>query len=157
MATVEVLVGKLGAVDGHAAGALKHLLSLHTIVRDVHPRCAPYIATLEITTLKHEVGDDAVEDGTLVVQTRALLARAEGAEVLGRFGDDVVVELEVDTASLICPDTHQRQNSGGETTQSRTGGEWRLDSPLMSEVGLPSADMTGPVQATSKNVLDMAA
>jgi len=46
-----------------------------------------YVAAGEVTTLKHELGDDAVEGGALVVEGLAraagsLLAGAEGAEVL---------------------------------------------------------------------------
>jgi hypothetical protein len=59
-----------------------------------------YIATSEITTLKHEVGDDAVELGTGVA--KALLASAEGTEVLYRLGYDIVEKLEVDAALLRC-------------------------------------------------------
>jgi hypothetical protein len=43
-----------------------------------------------------------VELGALVAE--ALLAGAEGAEVLGRLGDDVVEEFEVDAAVLLCRD-----------------------------------------------------
>ena len=57
---------------------------------------ATYIARSEITTLQHKAGDHAMEAGTLV--SEALLAGAEGAEVLGCFGDDVVVEVK-DNAS----------------------------------------------------------
>ena len=32
----------------------------------------------------------------------ALLAGAEGAEVLGCLGNDIVVEVEVDAAGLVC-------------------------------------------------------
>jgi hypothetical protein len=59
-----------------------------------------HVATGEVTALEHELGDDAVELGARVAE--ALLARAEGAEVLDRLGDDVVVELKVDAASLLC-------------------------------------------------------
>lgn len=65
--------------------------------------CATYVAAGEVTTLEHELGDDAVELGVLVAE--ALLASAEGAEVLDRLGDDIVVELEVDAAGLLCRDT----------------------------------------------------
>lgn len=64
---LEVLVGKLGAVDGLAAGT---------------------IAGGEVTTLQHEVGDDSVEAGSLVAE--AVLASAELSEVLGRLGDNAV-------------------------------------------------------------------
>jgi hypothetical protein len=77
----------------------------------------------EVTALEHELGDDAVEAragvacragdaqaevsfaASLVVRrsgqgrrTEAVLAGAELAEVAGRLGDDVVVELELDAA-----------------------------------------------------------
>lgn len=55
-----------------------------------------YVATGEVTTLKHEVGDDTVEGGALVAE--ALLAGAESAEVLGSLWDDVAEEVEVDAA-----------------------------------------------------------
>ena len=51
----------------------------------------------EVTPLKHEVGDDAVEGRTLV--TISVLASGEFAEVLRGFGDDVVVKLEGDPPS----------------------------------------------------------
>lgn len=75
---LEVLVGELLAVDGLATGA---------------------VAAGEVTTLKHEVRDDAVEGGALVAE--ALLAGAEGTEVLGGLGDDVVEQVEGDAAGLV--------------------------------------------------------
>jgi hypothetical protein len=47
-----------------------------------------YVATGEVTTLEHELGDDTVEGGALVVEGLAraagtLLTSAESAEVLG--------------------------------------------------------------------------
>jgi hypothetical protein len=50
--------------------------------------------------LKHELGDHAVELGALI--SKALLAGAESAEVLSRLGDDIVEEVEVDAAGLLC-------------------------------------------------------
>jgi len=49
-----------------------------------------YVAAGEVTALQHELRDDAVEVGALVVEglagaAGALLARAESAEVLGRL------------------------------------------------------------------------
>jgi len=73
----EVLVGKLVAVDGLATGA---------------------VVVGEVTALAHEVGDDTVERAALVA--KALLAGAEGTEVLGGLGDDVSTELHDDAASL---------------------------------------------------------
>lgn len=58
------------------------------------------VTASEVTTLEHEVGNDAVEGRALV--TEALLAGAESTEVLGGLGDDVVVQLEVDAAGLNC-------------------------------------------------------
>jgi len=75
---VEVLVGKLLAVDGLPAGA---------------------VAVREVTALEHELRDDAVELGVLVAV--ALLAGAQGAEVLGRLRDDIGVEVEVDVARSV--------------------------------------------------------
>jgi len=74
---LEVLVGKLLAIDGLAAGA---------------------VATSKVTALKHEIWDHTVELGALV--SKALLACAESTEVLGRLGNNVVEDFKVDTASL---------------------------------------------------------
>ena len=59
-----------------------------------------YVATREVTTLEHELGDDAVEGRSLV--SEAFLAGAESTEVLGGLGDNIVVEDEVDAAGLFC-------------------------------------------------------
>lgn len=74
---LEVLIGKLLAVDGLATSA---------------------VTTGEVTTLKHELRDDTVEGRALVLQ--ALIALAELQEVLGGLGDDVVVEVEVNHTRL---------------------------------------------------------
>lgn len=59
-----------------------------------------YVATGEVTTLEHEVGNDAVELVVLGVGiTESLLAGAESTEVLDGLGDYIVVELEVDASS----------------------------------------------------------
>ncbi len=52
----------------------------------------------EVTTLQHELGDDAVEAGALVAL--ALRQLAELTEVLGGLGDISLVEVEVDATSL---------------------------------------------------------
>ena len=79
---LEVLIGELGPVDGLAAGAR---------------------AVSEVAALDHEVGNDAVEGGALVVEglargARALLARAEGAEVLDSLRHGLTVEAHDDAA-----------------------------------------------------------
>lgn len=58
-----------------------------------------YVATGEITTLEHEVGDDTVELGARVAE--ALLTGAEGTEVLDGLWDYIVEELEVDAARAL--------------------------------------------------------
>jgi hypothetical protein len=59
-----------------------------------------YVATGEVTTLKHELGDHTVELGAGVAE--ALLAGAESAEVLSGLGDNIIVEGEVDAAGASC-------------------------------------------------------
>ena len=75
MGQLEVLVGELGAVDRLATGT---------------------VTGGEVTTLKHELGDDTVEGRALVAETGS--ASAELAEVLGGLGNDVIVELEGDAS-----------------------------------------------------------
>jgi len=57
----------------------------------------------EVTTLKHELGNDTVEYGALVVFAIGATF-ADGSEVLSRLGDDVVEELKGDAARLIFAD-----------------------------------------------------
>ncbi len=59
-----------------------------------------YVATGEVTALKHKLRDDAVESGASV--SVALLASAESTEVLNGLWDIFLVESEVDTAGLLC-------------------------------------------------------
>ena len=59
-----------------------------------------YVATGEVTALKHELRDNAVEGRTSV--SEALLAGAESTEVLSGLWDYIVVEVEVDAAGLLC-------------------------------------------------------
>lgn len=77
MLDLEVLIGELLAVDGLATSA---------------------VATGEVTTLEHELGDDTVEGRALVSET--LVALAQLHEVLGGLWDDVVVEVEVNSPIL---------------------------------------------------------
>lgn len=92
------LVLKLGAVDGLAAGA---------------------ISSRKVTSLNHKLLDDTVEDGSLVVQRLARLAKtlfacAEGSEVLSRLGDEVGVELHGDA-------THGLAAHGDVEEDARSG------------------------------------
>lgn len=79
MAKLEVLIGKLGTVDGLATSA---------------------VVVGEVTALEHELGDDTVENAALVVQTVTLLTSAEGTEVLGGLGDNVGEQLKGNAAEL---------------------------------------------------------
>jgi len=85
----EVLVGKLLAVNGFTTGA---------------------IAAREVATLDHEVRDDSVELAAL--KTESLFARAEGAEVLGRLGDDIGEERELNATSRRAADGNVEVNLG---------------------------------------------
>lgn len=60
------------------------------------------VATGEVTTLEHELGDDTVELGAGV--TEAVLASAESTEVLGGLGDDVSAQLHDDAANGLLVD-----------------------------------------------------
>jgi hypothetical protein len=75
---LEVLIGKLIAVDGFAPGA---------------------IAESEIASLKHELGDDTVKLGALV--PKPPLTSAEGTEILSSFRDDIVAKLEFNAAGAL--------------------------------------------------------
>ena len=73
---LEVLVLEFVAVDGFSSSA---------------------VVGGEVSSLSHEVVDDTVESTSLV--SESLLPGAESSEVLSSLGDDVVVELEGDSAS----------------------------------------------------------
>jgi len=84
---LEVLILELVAVDGLATSA---------------------VASGEITTLTHEVGDDTVELGAL--ETESLLTSAEGTEVLCSLGHDISSQLHHDPASWLVVDSHVEEN-----------------------------------------------
>lgn len=54
----------------------------------------------EVTTLKHELGNDTVEDAVLV--TVALLASAKSTEVLGSLRHNLTLQLKRDALSYTC-------------------------------------------------------
>lgn len=76
--------------------------------------------TGEVTTLDHEVGDDAVEGRLLVAFTSRLLA--EFPEVRGGLGDILIEEVEDNTANLGCQVTKQ------DTVSKRFGSIDRMNS-----------------------------
>lgn len=59
-----------------------------------------YITTSEVTTLEHELGDDAVKLGPFIA--KAFLTCAKGTEVLGSLGDNILVEIHTDGTRLLC-------------------------------------------------------
>lgn len=86
----EVLVRELRSVDGLATGA---------------------VSGGEVTALAHEVGNDAVEGGALVVEglaaaAHALLAGAKGAEILGGARGRVGVQLHHYATGRLASDGH---------------------------------------------------
>merc|ERR1719189_876520 len=92
----EVLVGELVAVDRLAARA---------------------VASREVPSLAHEVGDDTMERATLEVErlahlTRALLAGAEAAEVLSSLGRDIGSELHYNAACSRTVQSHVEEHFG---------------------------------------------
>lgn len=98
MVLLEVLVGELLAVDGLSASALFDVLVSASCPRSLNDDT--HVAAGEVTALEHKVRDNTVELGASVA--KALLAGAQGAEVLNGLGDDVVVQVEVDAAALLC-------------------------------------------------------
>jgi hypothetical protein len=92
----ESLVLEFGTVNGLAASA---------------------VTSGKVTTLDHELLDDAVEDGALVVEglarlANALLAGAETAEVLSGLGNQVGVQLHGDAASGPASDGDVKEDAG---------------------------------------------
>lgn len=59
-----------------------------------------YVTTGEVTALEHKVRDDAMKGRTFIAE--ALLASAEGSEVLSSFGDHLIVKQELKAAGLFC-------------------------------------------------------
>ena len=92
----EVLVLELVAVDGLAPGA---------------------VAGSEVSSLAHEVGDDAVEGGALVAE--ALLSGAESTEVLGSLGDHVIPQLGQEDVSNVVKPTGWGSNPNDKRTNSK--------------------------------------
>lgn len=60
------------------------------------------VSSGKVATLKHELGDDTMECAALVAE--AWRANSELTEVLGGFGDNVIVEFEDDPSSVLAVD-----------------------------------------------------
>ena len=76
---VKVLIGKLFTIDGTASGT---------------------VVIGEISSLKHELGNDAVEDGSLVSVLLGVVATAEGTKVFGSAWNDVLEQFHGDAAKF---------------------------------------------------------
>jgi len=85
---LEVLVLELVAVDGLSTGS---------------------VVVGEVSTLAHEVGDDTVEAGALVAE--ALLAGAQGAEVLGSLWHNIGSQLHNNSANFCAIAGHVKENT----------------------------------------------
>jgi hypothetical protein len=73
----------------------------------------------EITTLDHELGNDAVELAALVVErfarlASALLASDEGTEVLGGLGDCLAKQAHHNTSRRLSSDSDIEENLVGD-------------------------------------------
>ncbi len=93
---LEGLIGKRGTING---------LTTSTI------------SIREVPALAHKVVDDAMKHSTFVVKglaglSDALLASAEGAEVLSGLGDGIVVQLEDHAAGSLSTDGHIKEDAG---------------------------------------------
>lgn len=101
MVSLEVLVGELLTVDGLATSALEERSQLEAEEETKEDsKKTTYIATSEVTTLKHKLRDDTMELGALV--SEPLLTGAEGTEVLSSLGNYIVVESEIDPTLVGC-------------------------------------------------------
>jgi len=82
----EVLISKLGTIDGLATSA---------------------VLVGEIATLAHEVGDDAMERGACVTET--LFAGAQGTEVFSSLGHNIATEFNDNPTErlAICGDVEE--------------------------------------------------
>jgi len=99
----------VGAGVGHGEDAGTDVFLLEVLVGELLPvdrLPARPVAAREVAALTHEVGDDAVELGSLEVEggaglALALLARAQRAEVLRRLRHDVVVQFHDDASGRL--------------------------------------------------------
>lgn len=92
---------RVGASVGHGQQARAGVLDLEVLVREllaVDRLATSAVATGEVTSLEHELGDDTVEGRALVAEAGSTGAKI--LEVLGGLGDDVVVEGEVNDTRL---------------------------------------------------------
>jgi len=92
----------VGAGVGHGKDSRASVLQLEVLILELHSvdgLAASAVPGSEVSTLAHEVGDDAVEAGAL--EAEPLLAGAQRAEVLARPRGHVEAELHDDLAELL--------------------------------------------------------
>lgn len=100
MLNLEIFIGKLFSVDRFTAAAValftkeKDVLEVVQLLLGQHQPVQPEAYISEVATLEHKVGDNTMEDGSLVVQGFALLAltlftSAQSTEVLGSLWHSV--------------------------------------------------------------------
>lgn len=82
----------LSTISGNVGRAGEHQSHSNEHGYDTERGKNTYVTASEVTTLKHEAGDDSVEARSLVTET--LLAGAKGAEVGGSPWGNVVEKLE---------------------------------------------------------------
>merc|ERR1719480_366381 len=110
---------KLGTVGvgpsvGHGEDSRSGVLQLEVLILElvaIDGLASSSVSGGEVATLAHEVGDDAMEGGSLVAV--ALLTRAQGAEVLRGLRDDVTSQLHDDFAHGSAISGDVKEDSGG--------------------------------------------
>lgn len=73
-------------------------------------------AGLVVTALQHEVGDHTVENRAAVAN--ALLAGAQGSEILGGFWHYIIIQLELDGRLELTVDGGLEEHFGAQNTRS---------------------------------------
>jgi hypothetical protein len=102
-----------GARVGHAQDSSALVLEVKVFVIklvSVDALSAGTVVVGEITTLAHELGDDAMEAASLV--SKSLFSGAQGTEVLGRLGDGIGKELKLNATNIFVSDSHVKVDYG---------------------------------------------
>jgi hypothetical protein len=89
----------------------------------------------EITALQHEFRNDTVESTSLV--SESFLAGAQSAEIVGCLWNDVIEELEFDSACWLC-----RVSEMSVDVQHKSGGS-AVPPPIVISKKTSGLDMVG--------------